>query len=202
MFSMPIFGFWPIFTPSSPISTALWQQMHLMNYLLDLSLKHKWRLFSCRPFARERRRPKTMPWPKLRLPWAHAEHNRKMVQDLFQTEISGSFYHLGNVVKRLQNWRNIFRSTSFSFCAIYSAVRKPPYTCTRSERLISIWMFPLTLLITAPKTFPICQNNNQNSKSYDQLLNVFVCLFTMFSVLFFPPFLVYIYISRASTEVA
>lgn len=192
MFSMPIFIFWPIFIPSSPISTALWQQMHLMNYLLDLSLKHKWRLFSCRAFARERHRPKTMPWPKLQLPWAHAEHSRKMVQDLFQTEMSGSFYHLGNVVKRLQIWRNIFWGYIF-LCYLLSC-RKTSlhlYTIWKANQYmnVSTYSFNYSPQNISDKS----EQHNQNSKSYDELLNAFFFFKPCFHCLFPPIFSLYLH---------
>lgn len=90
--------------------------------------------------------------PKLQLPLAHAEYGRKMAQERSVSNrdvwklLSHSCWKYGE--KGSKTAGKYSEDTTFSSCSISTAVIKLPYTFTESLRIVSISMFPLTVLNT------------------------------------------------------
>ena len=155
-----------------------------MNHVLALGLRHKWRLFflraiwqrklqgekkktcSCQSFS-----PPSSPWPMLRMA------GKLPKAELFQTERSGSFYHItvGILAKTLQNCRKISWGYIFLFLFYEHSCNKISLHFTESLRIISICMFPLTVLNSYfQNIFGKSEQQNQNkvsSESYDHFFN-------------------------------
>lgn len=93
--------------------------MHLINYMLTLGLKHKWRLFSWGPFARESHRGKKHALAKASAPlgpcWVWQEDGTRKI--CFKQRCLEAFitFLLEVWGKRLQNCRKIFWGYNFLF---------------------------------------------------------------------------------------
>lgn len=135
---------------------------------------------------------KNMLSPKLQLPLAHAEYGRKMAQERSVSNrdvwklLSHSCWKYGE--KGSKTAGKYSEDTTFSSCSISTAVIKLPYTFTESLRIVSISMFPLTVLNTYfQNIFNKSEQQSQikaNSEPYDHLLNA-LPFFAMFFTNFF-----------------